>query len=110
MNSHALPASRASCATRRPGDFDAIARIYAHYVEHALATFEEVAPVVDEMRARHAAIVGGGPAVSRRRGRWPVVGYAYATAYRARSAYRHTIEDSVYIADGMHGRGIGSRC
>ncbi|HKU13920.1 MAG TPA: GNAT family N-acetyltransferase, partial [Steroidobacteraceae bacterium] len=37
-----------------------------------------------------------------------VVGYSYATAYRARPAYRYTIEDSVYVGDGLNGRGIGT--
>ncbi|MDR5750299.1 MULTISPECIES: N-acetyltransferase family protein [unclassified Caballeronia] len=88
-------------------DFDAIARIYAHYVENALATFEEVAPGADEMRARHAAVVAAGLPYLVAVADGAVLGYAYATAYRSRSAYRHTIEDSVYIADGMNGRGIG---
>jgi phosphinothricin acetyltransferase len=90
-----------------PADFDAIARIYAHYVENALATFEEVAPGADEMRSRHAAVVAARLPYLVAEVDGAVVGYAYATAYRARSAYRHTIEDSVYIADGKHGRGIG---
>ncbi|SAK59435.1 phosphinothricin N-acetyltransferase [Caballeronia temeraria] len=90
-----------------PGDFDAIAHIYSHYVENALATFEEIAPSADDMRARHAAIAGAGLPylVAELDGR--LAGYAYASAYRPRSAYRHTIEDSVYVADGFHGRGIG---
>ncbi len=33
--------------------------------------------------------------------------YAYASPYRARSAYRHTVEDSIYVAQGTHGHGIG---
>ncbi|WP_085773288.1 GNAT family N-acetyltransferase [Methylocystis bryophila] len=37
-----------------------------------------------------------------------IVGYSYATAYRPRPAYRYTIEDSVYVADGLAGRGIGT--
>jgi L-amino acid N-acyltransferase YncA len=37
-----------------------------------------------------------------------VVGYSYATLYRARPAYRYTVEDSVYVEDGLHGRGIGT--
>jgi phosphinothricin acetyltransferase len=90
-----------------PADFEAIACIYAHYVENALATFEEVAPGADEMRARHAAVVAAGLPYLVAAADGAVLGYAYATSYRARSAYRHTIEDSVYIADGMHGRGIG---
>jgi phosphinothricin acetyltransferase len=90
-----------------PGDFDAIARIYSHYVENALATFEEIAPSADDMRARHAAIaaVGLPYLVAEMDGK--LAGYAYASTYRPRSAYRHTIEDSVYVADGFNGRGIG---
>ncbi|SAK61892.1 GCN5-related N-acetyltransferase [Caballeronia catudaia] len=89
------------------GDFDAIARIYSHYVEHALATFEETAPSVDDMRARHAAIAAAGLPYVVAELDGAVAGYAYASAYRPRSAYRHTIEDSVYVADGYGGRGIG---
>jgi phosphinothricin acetyltransferase len=88
-------------------DFDTIARIYAHYVLHALATFEETPPSVDEMRARHASITAAGLPYLVAETHGAVVGYTYATAYRPRSAYRHTIEDSVYIADGFDGRGLG---
>ena len=90
-----------------PGDFDAIARIYSHYVLHALATFEESPPSVDEMRSRHAAIVAAGLPYVVAEIDGEVAGYAYASAYRARSAYRHTVEDSVYVADGFGGRGVG---
>jgi L-amino acid N-acyltransferase YncA len=88
-------------------DFDAISRIYAHYVLNALATFEETPPSVDEMRARHAAIVDARLPYVVAELDGEVAGYAYASAYRARSAYRHTLEDSVYVADGFGGRGIG---
>ncbi|SAK48066.1 phosphinothricin N-acetyltransferase [Caballeronia hypogeia] len=91
-----------------PGDFDAIARIYAHYVENALATFEEIAPSVSELRARHAAIAAQGLPYLVAEVDGAVAGYTYASTYRPRSAYRHTIEDSVYVADGFGGRGIGA--
>ncbi|SAK67531.1 GCN5-related N-acetyltransferase [Caballeronia pedi] len=105
MPSHdiARPLVRAAA----PGDFDAIARIYAHYVEHALATFEEIAPSVDEIRARHAAITSLKLPYLVAELDGQLAGYAYASTYRPRSAYRHTIEDSVYVADGFSGRGIG---
>jgi L-amino acid N-acyltransferase YncA len=90
-----------------PADFDAIARIYAHYVLHALATFEEAPPDADELRARHAAIAAAGLPYLVAEQDGVVAGYCYASPYRARSAYRHTIEDSVYVADGLHGRGVG---
>ncbi|WP_321791516.1 N-acetyltransferase family protein [Caballeronia sp. J97] len=90
-----------------PEDFDAIARIYSHYVENALATFEETAPSVDDMRARHAAIAAAGLPYLVAELDGQLAGYAYASTYRPRSAYRHTIEDSVYVADGLGGRGVG---
>jgi L-amino acid N-acyltransferase YncA len=90
-----------------PADFETIAGIYAHYVLNALATFEEVPPSVDEMRARHAAITALGLPYIVAEVDGAVAGYAYASTYRPRSAYRHTIEDSVYLADGFGGRGIG---
>jgi phosphinothricin acetyltransferase len=88
-------------------DMEAVARIYAHYVERGLATFEEVAPTREEMLARRAkALAVGAPyLVAEIDGE--IVGYCYATPYHARSAYRHTLEDSVYVAPGLGGRGVG---
>ena len=89
-------------------DMAAIQAIYQHHVLHGLASFEEVPPSVDELLARRASVIGLGLPylVAEIDGR--VAGYSYATLYRARSAYRHTIEDSVYVAPGLGGRGIGS--
>jgi phosphinothricin acetyltransferase len=88
-------------------DMEAVARIYAHYVERGLATFEEVSPTSEEMRARRAkALAIGAPyLVAEIDGK--IVGYCYATPYHARPAYRHTLEDSVYVAPGLGGRGVG---
>ena len=85
----------------------AVTAIYAHYVIHGLATFEEVPPSVAEMTARRESVLAAGlPYLVATVGD-DVVGYSYATAYRARSAYRFTIEDSVYVRNGLAGRGIG---
>ncbi|UGY02560.1 GNAT family N-acetyltransferase [Bradyrhizobium quebecense] len=88
-------------------DMIGVQGIYAHHVLNGLATFEEVPPTVDEMRSRRNAVVAAGLPylVAEVDGR--VAGYCYATSYRPRPAYRHTIEDSVYVSDGLHGRGIG---
>jgi phosphinothricin acetyltransferase len=88
-------------------DMGAVARIYAYYVERALATFEEVPPTSEEMLARRAkALAVGAPyLVAEIDGE--VVGYCYAAPYHARAAYRHTLEDSVYVAPGLGGRGVG---
>jgi phosphinothricin acetyltransferase len=96
----------------RPGaeaDIAAIQAIYAHHVLHGLATFEEVPPGPEEMAARRAAIVGLGLPylVAEEAGR--VIGYAYAAPYRARSAYRFTLEDSIYLDPAATGRGVGGR-
>ncbi|MCC8958211.1 N-acetyltransferase [Bradyrhizobium sp. Pear77] len=81
--------------------------IYAHHVLNGLATFEEVPPTVDEMRSRRNAVVAAGLPYLVAEVDGLVAGYCYATAYRPRPAYRHTIEDSVYVSDGLRGRGIG---
>jgi len=91
----------------RESDMPVIQAIYAEAVLRGLASFEETPPTVEEMISRRARVLGLGlPYLAAERdGR--VVGYAYATAYRDRSGYRYTVEDSVYVADGMRGQGIG---
>jgi L-amino acid N-acyltransferase YncA len=90
-------------------DFDAIQPIYAHHVLHGLASFEEMPPDGAELMRRWRAIADAGLpylcATDAAGG--ALVGYAYAGPYRPRSAYRFTVEDSVYVAPGQAGRGIG---
>jgi phosphinothricin acetyltransferase len=88
-------------------DLAAIREIYAHHVLHGLASFEIEAPTLDEMRRRFAAIVGSGYPYLLAAGDDGVLGYAYASAYRSRPAYRHTVENSVYVKPGAAGRGVG---
>jgi len=85
----------------------AIQAIYADYVASHLATFEEVAPDLAEMTRRHAEVrrLGCPYIVGLCDG--AVAGYAYASSYRARSAYRFTIENSVYVARHAQRRGVG---
>ncbi|MDE3080121.1 MAG: N-acetyltransferase [Paracoccaceae bacterium] len=92
----------------QPSDMAAVQAIYAHHVLHGIATFEEISPSVEEMQSRRAAVLAAGlPYLVAEIG-GQVLGYAYATAYRPRPAYRHTVEDSVYVAEGQGGRGIGA--
>ena len=88
-------------------DLAAIEAIYRPYVLTNLATFEEIPPAIDELSRRLSTVraLGLPYLVAERDGQ--VVGYCYANTYRARPAYRNTIEDSVYLADGMGGQGIG---
>jgi L-amino acid N-acyltransferase YncA len=88
-------------------DMGAIQAIYSHHVLTGLASFEETPPSVEEMLARRQAVLGLGlPYLAAEQG-GRIVGYSYASSYRPRPAYRHTIEDSVYVAQGQAGRGIG---
>ena len=91
----------------REGDMRFVQEIYAHHVRHGLASFEEEAPGVAEMidRRENVLKLGLPYLVAEMDGR--IVGYSYASLYRPRPAYRHTIEDSVYVRDGFAGNGIG---
>ena len=88
-------------------DMGAVQAIYAHHVLHGLASFEETPPSLDEMLARRAQVLDLGLPYLVAELDGKIAGYAYAASYRTRPAYRYTIEDSVYIADGLAGRGIG---
>jgi L-amino acid N-acyltransferase YncA len=88
-------------------DIGAITEIYAHHVLHGTGSFEIEPPDADEMSRRMADVVSRGlPYLVAESGN-VVVGYAYAALYRARVAYRFTLEDSVYIHHAHAGRGIG---
>jgi phosphinothricin acetyltransferase len=87
-------------------DGAALAAIYGHHVLNGVGTFEEIPPSADEMIRRLEAVraLGLPYLVADVNG---VVGFAYASAFRPRGAYRYTAEDSVYIASEQMGRGIG---
>jgi L-amino acid N-acyltransferase YncA len=96
-------------AIRRSHDDDVgdIAAIYGHHVLHGLASFEEIPPEPAEIaRRRRSDLSCGLPyLVAERSSR--VLGYCYAAPYRSRSAYRFTLEDSIYVDQAEVGRGLG---
>jgi L-amino acid N-acyltransferase YncA len=91
----------------REGDVPEIAAIYRYHVLHGLASFEEIPPDPDELASRRSDILARGLPylVAERSGQ--VLGYCYAAPYRTRSAYRFTLEDSIYIDQAEVGRGLG---
>ncbi len=93
----------------RPDDIPAIAAIYGHAVLTGRASFETEEPGEAEMARRREALVEGGYPylVAEIDGR--LCGYAYAGLYRARLAYRSTVENSVYVDPAAQGRGVGRR-
>ena len=89
------------------GDIVAITEIYRHHVLHGVASFEEQPPDAVEIAIRRRAILERDLPylVAERDGQ--VVGYCYASLYRTRSAYRFSVEDSIYIDQREVGHGIG---
>lgn len=88
-------------------DVARIQQIYAYHVLHGLGTFEETPPSFSEMQGRFDKICAQGFPFIVAKLDEVVVGYAYAGHFRERSAYRYTVEDSVYVAAEYVGRGVG---
>lgn len=100
----ARPAIRDS----RAADVPAIQAIYAHHVLHGTGSFETQPPDVGAMTERRAALLAQGyPYLVAEDGEGRIVGFAYAGPFRPREAFRFTVEDSLYVAPGQQGRGIG---
>jgi phosphinothricin acetyltransferase len=105
-----LPAALPVVRPAAPADAEPVAAIFAHYVATSVATFEEVAPAaadwrrrLDDLAARNLPFL-----VAEAEGDRAVCGFAYASPWRPKPAYRHTVEDTVYLSPGCTGRGIGS--
>lgn len=88
-------------------DMAAVQSIYAFYVSRTAASFEEEVPSVEEMKERRAAVVARGLPFLVAVEEGEVLGYTYAGPFRQRSAYRYTVEDSIYVAPFVVRRGIG---
>lgn len=93
----------------RAEDFPQIAGIYRSHVLTSSATFEETPPDAEEMAKRHQAIRASGHFWLCAELDGTLIGYAYATQHKARSAYRFTAEDSIYLAPEFKGKGVGTR-
>ena len=87
----------------------AIAAIYAHHVGHGTASFETTPPDCAEMAARIGKVLdAGAPWLVALAADGTVLGYAYASQFRDRPAYRLTCENSIYIAHDRRGQGLGT--
>ena len=88
-------------------DMAAVQSIYAYHVLHSTATFEQTPPDEQEMRSRFSKNQEQNlPWLVAQLGEH-IVGYAYAGLYRPRPSYRYTLEDSIYLAQGQTGKGLG---
>ena len=91
----------------QPRDLAGITRIYDHAVRHGTASFEIEPPDEREMARRYEALRAGGYPYLVAELDGAIVGYAYAGPYRARAAYRWSVEDTIYVAPSSQRRGIG---
>ena len=103
-----MPGDSVSIRDATEDDLAAVQAIYAHHVNHGLASFEEVPPDIAEI-SRRLGIARENDMpylVAERNG--AVQGFAYASPFRYRPAYRYTVEDSVYVSPDALGAGLGS--
>lgn len=93
----------------RDGDLAAVCAIYGYHVLNGTGSFEEAAPDAGEMASRFRHVAAAGlPYLVAERGE-TILGFAYAAPFRLRSAYRFTVENSVYVHPAAVGQGIGRR-
>ncbi|MCW6004923.1 GNAT family N-acetyltransferase [Micromonospora sp. CPCC 205371] len=92
----------------KEADLGAVTAIFAHYVTTGVATFETVPPTVDDWRRKVADVTARGLPFLVADDGTEVVGFAYASPWRPKPAYAHTVEDTIYLAPGQTGRGIGA--
>ena len=98
--------SRAQVRSATPEDAFAIAAIYAPHVLYGSASFEVEAPDTEEILRRRAAILELGLPYLVAEIDGEIAGYAYASRFRPRAAYRFTAENSVYVAERFQRRGV----
>lgn len=88
-------------------DIPEIQAIYAHHVLHGTGTFDEEPPAVEEMAEKFRHVVGHGWTWLVAADDTGVLGYAYFTQFRDRSAYRYCVENSIYVREDVRGQGVG---
>ena len=105
-----MPATLPVVRTAVPADAGPVAAIFAHYVTTSVATFEEVAPTAaawrqrfDDLAARNLPFL-----VAEAEPDESVCGFAYASPWRPKPAYRHTVEDTVYVSPARTGRALAA--
>lgn len=91
-----------------PQDISEICNIYNHYIAHTTITFEEEPISVEEIQKRINEVTLAYPwLVYEENG--TVVGYAYASRWKPRAAYKHSVELSIYLANDKLGKGFGRK-
>jgi phosphinothricin acetyltransferase len=92
----------------KPADAAQIAEIYNYYVRNTHHTFETDAIDTGEMQQRVDAISENYPFLIAEENDGEIFGYAYATIYKERAAYKHSAEVSVYVKNNLRRKGTGA--
>jgi len=90
-----------------PGDLEAVAAIFGHYVTSSVVTFEVTPPTLQYWRSTRDDLAERGLPFLVCECAGQVAGFAYAAPWRAKPAYRHTVESTIYLAPEHTGRGLG---
>ena len=91
----------------RDADVPAITAIYRHHVLHGTGTFEIDPPTQADMAVRRADVLSKGLPYLVAEDKGQVLGFAYCNWFKPRPAYRFSAEDSIYVAPGVHRKGLG---
>lgn len=103
-----LPSFEYSIRPARLSDLPAVLALYRHYVRNSVVTFDEKPPTIRAFRAKfeHTEKLGHPFLVAESPG-GDILGYARVTPYRDKSAFRHTVESTIYLGPASTGRGLG---
>ncbi len=93
----------------QPGDAEAIARIYNYYILNTVITFEEQPITAQDMAQRMLQITAENLPWLVAESAGGIAGYAYASRWKDRSAYRYSVESTVYLDAEARGMGYGSQ-
>ena len=88
-------------------DLPAITAIYAHHVLHGTGSFETEPPSVADMTTRRADVLSKGLPYLVVEQDGKIAGFAYGNWFKPRPAYQYSVEDSIYMAPDMQGKGLG---
>jgi L-amino acid N-acyltransferase YncA len=88
-------------------DLKEVARIFGHYVTHSVSTFEETPPGLADWQAKLNGVCARGLPFLVAKAGTEVLGFAYASPWRPKPAYRYAVEDTVYVAPARTGHGVG---
>jgi phosphinothricin acetyltransferase len=92
-----------------PADIPAMRELYNHYVANSTVTFDEEALTLAEMRKKYEVVADlGYPWLVAVSPSGTLLGYAFVTPYRAKAAYRFTVENSIYLGPASTGKGLGA--